>query len=1003
MSQQEQVASKFWDADESESSSSSSDSDSEPEQKAPQQQAGKSGRAPMGRWAEESSSEDEKPQRIAPRSHTDKRYAQIKEIVKQMKNHIKIDDFSSLLTDYSSLVTNTEKLKNFTGGQNNDGNPGFFIKALALLDGFVKKHHEEGSTKTMTKNKARQFQTLRAKLRKGNQVYEDDLTRYEEHPSEFEDDEADDEAEASGDDDSSDSSSAASSDAEDDDGKDKGDSDDSDSTSSKSSGSDSDDESGSDDSSWDESESSDSDEDMDEEERRRKRMQKWLKTESDYEEERKEQEKRLAAIKIRDDRKAQKEAAMQAGKKVADKDNRKMSTVEQKDENLTFDELTQKIQLIHQMRGRKGVDKNASLIQLEDYFTRLDKFLTGESPAMNWKITILASLNAFEFDHASGAFSAIRPESWETILNNLHRILDLFGTWEDPEKEDAELEKAVCYTTLMTNLIHSLERLDDELYKGLQFSGDATTPEFQSQLAHAPKLIRILVRGIKFVETRPGYEEEVGKLSIRLMEQLYFKHDDVNKKIYELIQEQAPESEKAQWVWPADSCAMMEKLRRNVYLVQSARSRLRAIMCEVYHLALHNHYRKARNLFHFSNIAERAAEMNTDVNTQILYNHVLAQMGLCAFRAMMIPEAHNALVELCMYMKTKELLAQGMSYSRFQERNPDQEKLEKKRQVPYPMHIDLDFLESVHLISAMLLEIPHMAHQHLDPTKQKEKPISRLLNRHLHSQTLPTGQTPPENARETVVAAARFLKKSDWQSCIEMLDKLRFWNNMQDPEPVRKLLYEKIKVEALRTFMFYSLTSYDAFHLDQLEQFFALPKKTVHSTLSKMIIFNEIPASWDSTSEYVVVQRSDLTTLHKLSLQLADKIQQTLENNERSLDIKCGTKEAQQKGMQMQRGQWDQQGQGKRGYNTGGGKGRVFVVDDQQRSKGKGGKGGQNRGGGKGGQKGGGGQNRGGWGSDNRGQQQSSGFGNSSGFGQSNRGRWNNQPNRQWSQSSGAW
>jgi len=975
---QEAGVSRFWGgADESESSSSSSDSDSEPEVKAPQQQGGK-GRAPMGRWAEESSSEDDKPQRVAPKSHTDKRHAQLKEIVKNMKNHMKIGDYSSLLTDYSSLVTNMEKLKNFSGGQNNEEkNPNFFVKAIAGLDNFIKKQHEVG-TKTMTKNKARQFQTLRAKVRKGNQVYEEDTKRCEEHPSEFESSAGEEDADAASDDESSDSSSAGS-DAEDDDKGKSGS--DSDSTSSKSSGSDSDD-SSSDDSSWDESESSDSDEDMDEEERRRKRMQKWLKTESDYEEERKEKEKREAAIKVSEDRKAQKIAAMrEPGKNKVEKGSR-MPTVDQKEENLSFDELTQKIQLIHQMRGRKGVDKNTSLKQLEAYFVRLDKFMTGEYCAMNWKISIVASLNSFEFDHASGAFNAIRPESWETILTNMHRILDLFSSWEDPEKEDPNIEKAVCYITLMNNLILSFERLDDELYKGLQFSGDATTPEFQAQLANSPKLIRILVRGIKFMKSRPGYEEEVGKLSIRLMEQLYYKHDDINKKIYELIQEQAPEAEKAEWVWPEDSTAMMEKLRRNVHIVQNARTRLRSIMCQVYHLALHDQYRKARNLFHFSNMAERAAEMTTDVNTQILYNHVLAQMGLCAFRAMMIPEAHNALVELCMYMKTKELLAQGMSYSRFQERNPDQEKLEKKRQVPYPMHIDLDFLESVHLISAMLLEIPHMAHQHLDPTKQKEKPISRLLNRHLHSQTLPTGQTPPENARETVVAAARYLKKSDWQNCIDMIDKLKFWNNVTNVDDVRQALHEKIKVEALRTFMFYSLSSYDAFHLNQLEQFFALPKKTVHSTLSRMIIFNEIPASWDSTSEYVVVQRSDLTTLHKLSLQLADKIQQTLENNERSLDIKCGTKEAQQKGMQMQRGQWDQQGQGKRGGYSGG-KGRVFVVDDQQRSRGRGGKGGK-QGGGKGKGRGG---SSGGW-TDNRGQQ-SSGYGQGGGFGQqNNRPRW---------------
>ena len=43
------------------------------------------------------------------------------------------------------------------------------------------------------------------------------------------------------------------------------------------------------------------------------------------------------------------------------------------------------------------------------------------------------------------------------------------------------------------------------------------------------------------------------------------------------------------------------------------------------------------------------------------------------------------------------------------DRTQEQEKLEKRRQVPFHMHINLELMECVYLTSAMLLEIPYMA------------------------------------------------------------------------------------------------------------------------------------------------------------------------------------------------------------------------------------------------------------------------------------------------------
>lgn len=161
----------------------------------------------------------------------------------------------------------------------------------------------------------------------------------------------------------------------------------------------------------------------------------------------------------------------------------------------------------------------------------------------------------------------------------------------------------------------------------------------------------------------------------------------------------------------------MDKLCKFIYAKDNTdRIRTRAILCHIYHHALHDNWFQARDLTLMSHLQENIH--NADPSTLILYNRMMANLGLCAFRQGNVKDAHRCLVELMVTAKPKELLAQGLLPQRQHERSAEQEKVEKQRQMPFHMHINLELLECVYLVSAMLLEIPYIAEHEFDARRR---------------------------------------------------------------------------------------------------------------------------------------------------------------------------------------------------------------------------------------------------------------------------------------------
>ncbi|KAI9492156.1 eukaryotic translation initiation factor 3 subunit 8 N-terminus-domain-containing protein [Zychaea mexicana] len=545
---------------------------------------------------------------------------------------------------------------------------------------------------------------------------------------------------------------------------------------------------------------------------------------------------------------------------------------------ITADNIFVKLREVMESRGKKNTDR-------DEQITTLERLLEAAESSFQ-KILVLLALIPSRFDVNLSMAEHMQVDVWkkvETEVNLLLSILEKetsFVVREDADEldhDDKDIVPEKGQTIYIRGSIISLvERLDDEFTKSLQ-SIDPHTTDYIDRLRDEPALYAVLVRAQAYIETN-NMLGNLPRIIIRRLEHLYYKPNQVIQSTEKISKSLLPDYIKSNVITVEEPSQLVHQLCTYLYKQNMSVLRTRAMLCHIYHYALHKHFHTARDMLLMSHLQESIHQ--ADISTQILYNRTVVQIGLCAFRDGLIKEAHACLQEIQGSGRVKELLAQGVQAQRYgQQTTPELEQLERQRQLPFHMHINLELLECVFLTCSMLLEIPAQAQAGPNNKRTISRPFRRLLD--YNERQAFAG--PPENTRDHIMSAAKALASGEWERARDYILAIKIWNLMPETQEIKDMLVHKIQEEGLRTYLFTYASYYSTLGLAQLANMFDLPVARVSAIVAKLIWNEELSASLDQVSQAVVLHRVEPSRLQVLSLQFAEKAANLVDQNERLL------------------------------------------------------------------------------------------------------------------------
>eukprot|EP00834_Sanchytrium_tribonematis_P001999 NODE_55_length_29507_cov_0.809712.p2 type:complete len:720 gc:universal NODE_55_length_29507_cov_0.809712:23793-25952(+) len=442
---------------------------------------------------------------------------------------------------------------------------------------------------------------------------------------------------------------------------------------------------------------------------------------------------------------------------------------------------------------------NRNRVTNSEYLNSLEEMLKFANRPHE-KLKLLLNIVNAKFDHA-GALPVTDMEEnmanssfqfWKEARIHINCIFDILEDnrdiiihemYEPLPEEDSLLDENVSYENekrLKGSIIGIVERIDEEFTKLLQGIDQSDISSYQMIYGDEFYIIELLLRAVTVFNRQQDLlksKDKTGycRLSIRLIEKLYYRPAKINQEIFKVL----ISSHKSKWTFEEDPFKLIVKECKFLVEQDDKKISARACLCLFYHLAVNDDFENSyKYLTHFY-----YSEYLTDINIFVLYNRTLCQVALCAFRHGKYEIVTELLEGFVQSAKIKELLGQtSNSFSESHVESDEFESTEKRKALPWHLHIPDDVIESVYLLSHMILDIPLLAMTHFETpatyfTDLYNEFIKNLVN------------SPPETNKDYVFLVTQKLLQGNWKDAFEIAKTLPIWGFTEDKSQMELIRY----------------------------------------------------------------------------------------------------------------------------------------------------------------------------------------------------------------------